>query len=190
MKVLVGLGNPGRKYEGTRHNIGFDLIAEIGKRWSAPRAREKFDSQITEVVVGTERLLLVAPQTFMNLSGRSVRQVLDFYQLSPEDFLIACDDLNLPLGKLRVRKGGSSGGQKGLQNILQHLGTELVARLRIGVGRPPGERDAADYVLEKFHKSELATVDAAVALAANAAECWVKEGIDAAMNKFNAEPKA
>ncbi|RPI87680.1 MAG: aminoacyl-tRNA hydrolase [Planctomycetaceae bacterium] len=185
MKALVGLGNPGKKYEGTRHNIGFDLLAEIGKRWKATRPRDKFDSLLAEALVGSERLLLVAPQTFMNHSGRSVRQVHDFYQLTAADFLIACDDINLPLGKLRLRKSGSSGGQKGLQNILQHLATEDVARLRIGVGRPPGERDAADYVLERFHKSELTAVDASVTAAANAVECWLREGIDAAMNQFN-----
>ena len=186
MKVLVGLGNPGKKYEGTRHNIGFDLLAELSRRWSAPKPRDKFEAQLTEVLIGAERLLLAAPQTFMNLSGRSVRQLIDFYQLTPADVLVVCDDMNLPVGKLRLRKSGSSGGQKGLQNILQHLGTEAVARLRIGVGRPAGERDAADYVLDRFHKSELATIDTAVAAAADAVECWLKEGLDAAMNRYNA----
>ncbi len=190
MKVLVGLGNPGKKYEGTRHNVGFDLLAEMGKRWSAPRPKEKFEALLAEVLVGSERLLLVAPQTFMNASGHSVRQVMDFYQLAPVDFLVACDDMNLPLGKIRLRTGGSSGGQKGLQNILQHLKTENVPRLRLGVGRPQGEKSTVDYVLERFHKVELEAVDSAVTAAANAVECWLKEGLAAAMNKFNAEPKS
>ncbi|MCY2968219.1 MAG: aminoacyl-tRNA hydrolase [Planctomycetota bacterium] len=190
MKVLVGLGNPGKKYEGTRHNVGFDLLAEMGKRWSAPRPKEKFEALLAEVLVGSERLLLLAPQTFMNASGHSVRQVMDFYQLAPADFLVACDDMNLPLGKIRLRTGGSSGGQKGLQNILQHLKTENVPRLRIGVGRPQGEKSTVDYVLERFHKVELETVDSSVTAAANAVECWLKEGLASAMNKFNAEPKS
>jgi PTH1 family peptidyl-tRNA hydrolase len=188
MKVIVGLGNPGKKYEGTRHNIGFDLLAELNRRWKVPRPREKFEALLAEVPVGSEKVVLLAPQTFMNLSGQSVRQVRDFYHLQPADFLVICDDLNLPVGRLRLRPGGSSGGQKGIQNIIQHLGTEEFPRLRIGVGRPPGDRNAADYVLDHFHKSELPLVDQAILLAADCCDCWLAEGVAAAMNRFNAEP--
>jgi len=190
MKVVVGLGNPGKKYEGTRHNIGFDLLAELNRRWKVPRPREKFEGLLAEVAVGTERVLLLAPQTFMNCSGQSVRQVRDFYHLKPADFLVVCDDLNLPVGKLRIRAGGSSGGQKGLQNIIQHLGTEEFPRLRLGVGRPTGDRNAADYVLDRFHKVELPAVDQSILQAAACCECWLADGVAAAMNRFNAEPKS
>jgi len=189
MKMLVGLGNPGKKYEGTRHNIGFDLVLELAKRGGLPRFKEKFEAQLVEITCGGQRLLLVAPQTFMNNSGLSVRQVSDFYHIAPGDILVACDDMNLPLGKIRLRTGGSSGGQKGLQSILQHLKTEEVPRLRLGVGRPAPGRDPADYVLERFHKSELQAVDASVLQAANAVECWCAEGLAIAMNRHNGDPR-
>lgn len=187
MKLLAGLGNPGKKYEGTRHNIGFDLLAELAVRHGAARPKAKFEAEIAEVTLGGERLLLAAPQTYMNHSGRSVRQVLDFYQLAPADVLVACDDINLPLGRLRLRKSGSAGGQKGLASILQHLGTEAVPRLRIGVDLPPAGRDAADYVLDRFARAELPSVKTAIGRAADAVEVWVGQGIDAAMNRFNAD---
>jgi PTH1 family peptidyl-tRNA hydrolase len=186
MKILVGLGNPGKKYEGTRHNVGFELLAELARRHSA--SKRKFDADIAEALVGAERVLLVAPQTYMNASGRSVRQALDFFQLPAGELLVACDDINLPLGKIRLRASGSSGGQKGLENLIQHLGTQNFARLRIGVNQPPEGMDSADYVLERFHKSEIAAIDEAICNAANAAETWVGEGIGPAMNKFNAGP--
>jgi len=185
MKVLVGLGNPGKKYAGTRHNVGFEIVAELAYRHKADRPKSKFEAEISEVLIGTERLLLAAPQTYMNVSGRSVRQLLDFYQLTVTDVLVACDDIYLPLGQLRIKRSGSSGGQKGLENVIQHLGTPAVSRLRIGVGRPDPNRDSADYVLERFHKSEVAAIDTAVRTAADAVETWVIEGIDRAMNRFN-----
>ncbi|MFN0052250.1 MAG: aminoacyl-tRNA hydrolase [Planctomycetales bacterium] len=190
MKILVGLGNPGSKYQGTRHNVGFELVAELALRHGGARPKSKFDGEISEVLIGTERLLLLAPQTYMNNSGRSVRQAVDFFQLVPADVLVVCDDLNLPLGKLRIRKSGSAGGQKGLANILQHLGTEAVPRLRIGIDPPPGGRDAADYVLDRFSKAEAALMVTAVGQAADAVACWLREGIDQAMNRFNAPPAA
>lgn len=187
MKLVVGLGNPGKKYAGTRHNVGFELIAEMAHRHGAARPRTKFEAEISEVTIGPERLLLLAPQTYMNCSGRSVRQAMDFFQLAPTDLLVVCDDINLPLGRLRLRKGGSAGGQKGLANIIQQLGTEDFPRLRIGVDLPPAGRDAADYVLDRFGKSEAATVADAVKGAADAIATWLSAGIDAAMNRHNAD---
>lgn len=187
MKVLVGLGNPGKKYEGTRHNIGFQLLAEVARRHGATRPRLKFEAEIAEASVGNERLMLVAPQTFMNLSGKSVRLVADFYQLSPGDLLVACDDINLPLGRLRIRKSGSAGGQKGLASILQHMGTEAVPRMRFGIDAPPDGRDAANYVLDRFAKAELPVIDEVLERGARAVEIWLESGLDAAMNRFNAE---
>ena len=185
MKVLVGLGNPGRKYEGTRHNVGFEVVAEMARRHSATKPRARFEAQVAEAGVGAEKLLLVAPKTYMNASGRTVRQVVDFYQLSTGDLLIVCDDINLPVAKLRMRRSGSAGGQKGLENVVLHLGTQDVPRLRIGVGLPPPGRDSADYVLDRFHKSEREAIDAAIGTAADAVEAWISEGIDRAMNRFN-----
>jgi PTH1 family peptidyl-tRNA hydrolase len=184
VKVLVGLGNPGRKYAGTRHNVGYEVVAELARRYKAPRPKLKFESETAEVLLPADRLLLVAPQTYMNASGRAVRQLVDFYQLPVADVLIACDDINLPLGKLRIRKSGSAGGQRGLESVIQHLGT-AVPRLRIGIGLPEADRDSADYVLERFHKSELATIDEAILRAADAVETWVTAGVDRAMNRFN-----
>ena len=184
MKVVVGLGNPGKKYTGTRHNVGFEVIAELARRHAASKPRARFEAEISEIDLAGQRLLLAAPQTFMNASGRAVRQVVDFYQIPISDLLIVCDDINLPLGKLRIRKSGSSGGQKGLENIVQHLGMN-VARLRIGVGQPPEHLDSADYVLDRFHKSELAEIDRAIGAAADAVEVWITSGINQAMNRFN-----
>jgi PTH1 family peptidyl-tRNA hydrolase len=187
MYVVTGLGNPGKKYDSTRHNIGFEVLAELARRYGGGKPKVRFEAETVEITAGSARLLLVAPQTFMNLSGRSVRQVVDFYQLPLERLLVVSDDLNLPLGKLRLRGSGSAGGQKGLANIIQHLGTEDFARLRIGIAAPPGEMDAADYVLSRFHAAERETVIAAVNRAADAVECWAEQGLAAAMNQFNSE---
>jgi|SRR5579863_5018767 len=185
MKVLVGLGNPGKKYEGTRHNVGFEVVAELAYRHGASKPKVKFEAEIAELAVAGQKLLLVAPQTFMNASGRSVRQVADFFQIAASDLLIVCDDINLPLGQLRIRRSGSSGGQKGLENIIQHMGTQAVPRLRIGVDKPALGRDSADYVLDRFRKSEQDAIDKAVRTAADAVATWVGEGIDQAMNRHN-----
>src|ERR1700704_1542716 len=136
MKLLVGLGNPGKKYEGTRHNVGFEVGAELAYRHGASKPKVKFEAEIAELAVAGQKLLLVAPQTFMNASGRSVRQLVDFFHVDVNDLLVVCDDINLRLGQLRIRRVGSSGGQKGLENIIQHMGTQAVPRLRIGVGGP------------------------------------------------------
>lgn len=189
MKVLVGLGNPGKKYEGTRHNVGFEVVAELIYRHrssqGATKPKVKFEAEITELTVAGQKLLLAAPQTYMNASGRSVRQLADFFQINANDLLVACDDINLPLGQLRIRRSGSSGGQKGLENIIQHMGTQAVPRLRIGIAKPAAGRDSADYVLERFRKSELAVVDKAVQTAADAVVTWLTEGIDQTMNRYN-----
>lgn len=185
MKVVAGLGNPGRKYEGTRHNVGFEVLGELAKRFSAAAPKVQFEAEISEILIGSERVLLVAPQTFMNLSGRSLRQVLDFYKLPIDSLLVICDDLNLRLARIRLRKSGTSGGQKGLQNVIQQLGTEQVCRLRLGIDPAPIGFDSADYVLGKFGKRDRAVLDPAIWQAADAVEVWVKDGIESAMNRFN-----
>jgi peptidyl-tRNA hydrolase, PTH1 family len=189
MKLIVGLGNPGRKYAGTRHNVGFDVLAALARRGGAPSPRSVFEADLTETNIGGERTLLLAPQTFMNLSGRAVRQALDFYKLPLSELLVVCDDLNLPAGRLRLRKSGSAGGQKGLKNIIDHVGTEDFARLRIGIDRPPDRIDATAYVLQRFAAAEKDAIDAAVKSAADAVELWVTRGPDAAMNIANPAPQ-
>ncbi len=189
MKLVVGLGNPGSKYEGTRHNIGFEVVERLAACGAGVAFGRKFDGLLAEAQIEFQRILLLKPLTFMNLSGRSVGQALRFYKLEPADLLVVCDDLNLPLGKLRLRGGGSDGGQKGLRDITAQLGTDGYARLRIGIGER-GLTDAADFVLSRFRSVERATIDDALILASQAVAVWVAQGPAAAMNRFNgpAEP--
>jgi PTH1 family peptidyl-tRNA hydrolase len=188
MKVVVGLGNPGQEYQKTRHNIGFRILAELASRHGGTKPQSNFEADIVDVAIRGEKTLLVAPTTFMNLSGRSVRQAVDFYKLPLEDLLIVCDDMNLETGRLRLRTSGSAGGQKGLNDIISRLGTEEFSRLRIGIGRPPGKMDATDYVLGRFRKDEIEPIEHAVITAADAVELWIRDGIREAMNRFNAAP--
>lgn len=186
MKLIVGLGNPGRKYAGTRHNVGFDVIADLVKRTSAGTAKLRFESELWETNIGGEKVLLACPLTYMNLSGRAIQQILAFYKLTPTDLVVICDDLNLPTGKLRLRQSGTAGGQKGIQNTIDQLGTMEFARLRIGIDRPPGQMQATDYVLGKFRAEEREAIESAVWKAADAVELILKVGVDLAMNKVNA----
>ncbi len=184
LKLIVGLGNPGARYQGTRHNVGFELIDRLGQGPRASRFSSQFDGLVAETEIDYQRVLLLKPETFMNLSGRSAAQAVRFYKLSLADLLVVCDDLSLPVGKIRLRPGGSDGGQKGLRDLIQHLGTDQFARLRIGVG-DKGQIDAADYVLSRFRSAERPLIDDALILAAQACAVWVVKGIDAAMNQFN-----
>ncbi|MGL4419158.1 MAG: aminoacyl-tRNA hydrolase [Gemmataceae bacterium] len=185
MRVVVGLGNPGSKYSGTRHNIGFEVIDYLAKSPTVGPFRSKFQAQLAETLEGTEPVLLVKPETFMNLSGRAVRQILDFYKLTADQLLILSDDIHLPVGKLRMRASGSHGGQNGLRNIQEQLGTDAYTRLRIGVGEPnPGQ--AVDYVLGRFRPGERPQVDDSIAKAAAAVVVWIRQGLPAAMNLANA----
>ena len=187
MKVVVGLGNPGNRYQGTRHNVGFDVVDSLAASPHAGRFQSRFQAQVAELHEDGEKLLLVKPETFMNLSGRCVRQVLDFYQVPASDLLVVCDDINLPLGRLRVRARGTHGGHNGLRDIQNHLGGVEYARLRIGVDAP--RDDAIDHVLGKFRPAERAVIGDAVALAAQAVLVWARQGVAAAMNRYNADGK-
>lgn len=186
MKVVVGLGNPGPDYERTRHNVGFVALGELAVRLGGGKPRNRFEARITEAALGTEKVLLAAPQTYMNESGRAVRQMVDFFNLPLSDLLVVCDDFNLELARLRMRPGGSAGGQKGLASIIRHLGTEEFARLRIGIGRPPERVDAADFVLSKFRRNEIPRMETAVLEAAQGVEFWIQSGLSRAMNRVNA----
>ena len=187
-KLVVGLGNPGSKYDGTRHNIGFDAVDRLAAGGLGSKFSRKFDGQLAEVEIDYRRILLLKPETFMNLSGRSVVPALRFYKLEPADLLVLCDDLNLPLGKLRIRRGGSDGGQKGLRDITAHLGTDDYARLRIGIG-DRGPIEAADYVLGRFKPAERPIIEDAMIEATQAVAVWIAQGVEAAMNRFNGPSK-
>jgi peptidyl-tRNA hydrolase, PTH1 family len=183
MKVVVGLGNPGSRYHGTRHNVGFAVVDSLALGTGAGRFQSRFQAQLCELTEAGEKVLLVKPETFMNLSGQSVRQVIDFYHQPLTDLLVVCDDFALPLGKLRVRAKGTHGGHNGLRDIQNHLGTTEYGRLRIGVGAPQDE--AVDHVLGRFKASERPVIDEAVQLAAQAVIIWVHQGIQVCMNQFN-----
>lgn len=185
VKLVVGLGNPGLKYRGTRHNVGYDVIAELARRCNAGRPRNRFAGETVDVVLSGVRVLLLSPTTYMNRSGRSVAEAGGFFKLCPDDILVVCDDLSLPLGKLRLRSKGSSGGHKGLEDIIRNLGTENFPRLRVGIGSPPQGVDAAEYVLTRFSAEEREVIHGAVTRACDAVTVWVAQGIDACMNRYN-----
>jgi PTH1 family peptidyl-tRNA hydrolase len=187
VKIVVGLGNPGREYVGTRHNVGF----EVADRLAAARTDGTWRSSGSALQArwrrgsADEDVLIVKPLTFMNLSGEAVAEVIRFYKVPVGDVLIVCDDVNLPLGRLRARASGSEGGHNGLKSIAQHLGTIEYPRLRIGVGRGDARRDLADHVLARFEPEEAGLVAEAVARAAEAAGLWIGEGLVRMMNSFN-----
>jgi PTH1 family peptidyl-tRNA hydrolase len=185
MKLVVGLGNPGRRYDGTRHNIGYAVLAELARQFGVTPPKAQFHGAVVEANVDGEKLLLLSPTTFMNLSGTSVQEAKSFYKLADENLLVICDDLNLPVGKLRLRARGSSGGQKGLEDIIRRLATEEFSRLRVGVGTAPDGWAWADYVLSRFTAEERPVVERAVALAVEAVAAWAREGIDVCMNRYN-----
>lgn len=187
MKLLIGLGNPGKRYAATRHNVGFQVIDQLAGRFGVGRARSKFDGEVIEATWGGVQTLLLKPQTFMNRSGTSVLAARDFYKLEQKDLMVICDDFNLPLARLRIRLKGSSGGQKGLQDVIRCLGNDEFPRLRIGIGPPPPNWDVADYVLSRFTEDEQHWVNDAVQRAAEAARVWSVSGIDVCMNQFNAD---
>jgi peptidyl-tRNA hydrolase, PTH1 family len=202
MKLVVGLGNPGREYLLTRHNIGFEVIDRLAGRfgWTFGAgefdrmAKAKFDGLAMDGAVtlpggGSEKVLLLKPTTYMNLSGRAVQAAMAFYQLTPRDVLVVLDDLALPCGKIRLRAGGSSGGHNGLKDIERALGTSNYPRLRLGIDAPPPRVPGKDYVLGRFSEEQHEAIDPAIDRAADATLTWIESGIQTAMNRFNADEK-
>ena len=186
MRAIVGLGNPGEKYEHTRHNVGFDVISIIAAKLNTPVKKMKFQGLIGETLLGGEKLVLIKPQTFMNLSGYTVSDAMNFYKMEPRDMLLIVDDIDLPFGQVRIRPKGGPGTHNGLRNIVQCTGTGDFPRVRVGMGAPPPEWDLADWVLSKFQTEEDRKIAFdAYLLAADAALCWAEHGIDQAMNRYN-----
>ena len=184
--LVVCLGNVGDKYDNTRHNIGFEVADELAERKNIPVQKLKYKALTNTTELGGKRVLLMKPVTYMNLSGEAAGEAARFYKIPPERVLVVCDDVALPAGKLRIRKGGSAGGHNGLKNLIQHLGTDQFPRVRVGVGQKPHpDYDMADWVLGKFQGEERKAMDAAVKRAADAVECLLREGADRAMNQFN-----
>ena len=184
--LIVGLGNPGVEYARTRHNAGFQVIESLARRWRAEwAATKKFNALLARVRTGDRRVVLCRPQTFMNASGEAVRAVADYHGVPAERLLVVVDDADLPLGELRLRPGGSSGGHHGLESVEQHLGTREFARQRIGIGRQAGAREITDHVLGRFRPGEAALLDEVLTVACDQAECWLHAGIQKAMNQFN-----
>ena len=185
--LLIGLGNPGREYRDNRHNTGFMLIDRIAVRLNAHGIKLQSKAIVTSVLYEDKKLILAKPQTYMNLSGHSVQGLANFYKLPLDNLLVSHDDLDLPFGTIRMRPGGGPGGQKGVASAIEQLGTKDFVRLRIGISRPPGRMDPADYVLQDFSRDEMKNLSDILDHAADAVLVFVKDGLDTAMNKFNGE---
>ncbi len=190
-KIIVGLGNPGARYRDTRHNVGFMTIDDLVARFALGAPRSQFHAESWDLRYQDQNILLLKPSTFMNLSGTAVAEAVRFYKLDPSEALfVVCDDLDLPVAKLRLRESAGSGGQKGLKDIAAKLGTQNFPRVRIGIGRPSASNDVVDFVLTTFRSDERAEIDVAIKNAADSALLWATNGMQAAMNKYNVSDKA
>ena len=185
MRIIIGLGNPAREYQATRHNIGFYTITRLSDEYNIPLDFKKHKAICGRGYIGGEKVVLAQPQTYMNLSGESVRELVDFYKVTNEEIIVIYDDVALDVGQLRIRAKGSAGGHNGIKNIIAHLGTQEFPRIRIGVGEKPKNWDLADYVLGRFADEEQPVIREALGRAANACECIITDGIEEAMNRYN-----
>ncbi|MDE6874392.1 MAG: aminoacyl-tRNA hydrolase [Lachnospiraceae bacterium] len=185
MKIIIGLGNPTREYQATRHNIGFDAVTRICDDYNIRLDMKEHKALCGRGYIGGEKVILAQPQTYMNLSGESVRALVDYYKLTSEDIIVVCDDINLDVGQLRVRKKGSAGGHNGLKNIILQLGTQEFMRIRVGVGQKPEKWDLADYVLGRFPKEEEPLIREALERVSKACGCIITDGVETAMNRYN-----
>ena len=190
MYIIAGLGNPTREYEKTRHNVGFDTIDVLADRLNTSVDEKKFKGLYGKGIIAGEKVILLKPQTFMNLSGESVREAADFYKVDPEHIIVIYDDISLDVGQLRIRKKGSAGGHNGIKNIIAHLGTQEFPRIKVGVGAKPDRMDLADYVLAKFDKDAMPLMESGMDKAVEAVELILSRGMADAMNRMNQRPKA
>ena len=185
MKAIVGLGNPGRTYEGTRHNIGFKVLDLLSQKWQINYNKNDWNALYGKGQTGSEEVILVKPMTFMNRSGEAIAPLLSWFKLNPEDLIVLCDDIHLPIGQLRLRARGSDGGHNGLKSIITQTGSDLFIRVRLGVNEPPPGFDQADYVLSRFGKADQAPVEEMITNAADAVETIITSGLPTAMNRYN-----
>lgn len=185
MYLIAGLGNPDAKYAATRHNVGFEAAVRLREQYIPGIEKKKFQSMMIQGTIAGEPCMILRPQTYMNNSGIAIREAANFYKIPPENIIVIYDDIALPLGTLRLRKGGSAGGHNGIKSIIAHLGTQDFPRVRIGVGGKPEGWDLADYVLGAFSKEETPVIREAIDLAAEAAAAILKKGMDKAMNEYN-----
>lgn len=188
MKLIVGLGNPGKEYHKSRHNVGFGVVDLLARRWQVALDRRRYQGQFGSGVYATEKVLLLKPRTYMNRSGGSVAEALAFYKLELSELLVVLDDMDLELSRLRLRRGGSAGGHNGLQDIIDKLGSPDFARLRLGIGAAE-HNDAVAHVLGRFDAAQEQKIEEAIETAADAVECWISQGIDEAMNRYNRRPQ-
>lgn len=191
--LIVGLGNPGKDYEDTRHNVGFRVLDELARRYGLAFGKTERKAQVASGTLKNKKVILAKPQTYMNLSGEAVRSLVDFYKVEVPNILIVADDLDIPLGTVRLRQSGSAGGQNGIKSVIQHLGTQDFNRLRFGIGRPPGKMQAKDHVLSAFKGDDAILASQVIDRASDAVETWLTDGIELAMTRHNGDidqPKA
>lgn len=189
MYLIAGLGNPSKIYEGTRHNIGFTMIDAIGEKFDIDVTTKKHKALVGRGIIDGMRVILAKPQTYMNLSGESIREIADFYKIEPENIIIIYDDISLDVGQLRIRKKGSAGGHNGIKNIISHLGTQEFPRIKVGIGNKPEGWDLADYVLSKYSKAEHEALEEAADGVIGAVKLMLMDDIEAAMNRYNAKKR-
>jgi PTH1 family peptidyl-tRNA hydrolase len=190
MFLVVGLGNPGRQYQGNRHNVGFMIVDQLAARAGSPAPRAKYGAELFEIALAGERAILCKPMEFMNVSGQAVRQIAGFHKIPAARTIVVHDELDVPFGRVKLGAGGGAGGHNGIRSIIAELGTPDFARVRVGIDRPPPEWKGADYVLANFTGAEQRDLPALIDLASDAIEDIVARGLMAAMNKFNTKPKA
>lgn len=190
MKLVIGLGNPGKEYRGTRHNLGFMVVEELSRRHGVRRQEFMHDAVVAWLNFEGEEVVVAKPLTYMNRSGMAVKPLLAALRLNLEDVLVVCDDLDLEPGRIRIRPRGGSGGHRGLDSVISSLGTRDFARLRVGIGRPDSGEDVVNYVLNRFAQEEEELISRAVALAADAVETWIRQGIEKAMTSYNSAERA
>lgn len=189
MKLIVGLGNPGREYELTKHNIGFWAVDQLSDQFNLPFQKEKWHSLVAKGIINGEKVILLKPLTYMNLSGEAIGAAVRFLKLSLKDLVVIFDDMDIPLGQLRLRQKGSSGGHNGMKSTVQHLKTEEFNRIKIGIGRPPAYMSVSDYVLSQFSADEHDLAATSAITAAEAVTEWIKNDFNSSMNKYNGAVK-
>ena len=187
--VVVGLGNPGKQYEQTKHNVGFLVIDKLAEKYQIPMTKFQYKAFVGSGTIKNKKVLLVKPQTFMNLSGESVREIVNFYKVPQERFVVIYDDTSLPMGQIRLREKGSHGGHNGIRNIIQLMGTDVFGRIKVGIGEKPNGWDLADYVLAKFEQNDLPLMENGMDKATEAVEWILSKGMQDAMNRMNQRQK-